>query len=169
MVLVLRSKRISWLWISCTQETRGKTMRTSDHTEITSLSSRLGGWLPTNLSALNNWLKETIEEAEEKKAPFLPVVEEFQNMIESDPVMFMYFTQMFKHQPSFAPPPNSGDIKVKDYKQMLVVINHVLTSAPTYNDTDMVGFPINAILDFPMITHAGVAAFLAPKVNDMFR
>ncbi len=42
---------------------------------------------------------------------------------------------------------------------MLVVINHVLTTAPTFNTTDMVGFPINAILDFPMITPAGLSAF----------
>ena len=52
---------------------------------------------------------------------------------------------------------------------MLVVINHVLTTAPTYDTTDLVGFPINAILDYPMITPAGLAAFLAPEVNDMLR
>jgi phosphatidylserine decarboxylase len=44
----------------------------------------------------------------------------------------------------------------------------VLTTAPTYNTTGMVGFPINAILDFPMITPAGLAAFTMEKVNAMF-
>lgn len=52
---------------------------------------------------------------------------------------------------------------------MLRVINHVLTIAPEYNDTGMVGFPINAILDYPMITQAGQAAFLSSKVNAMFK
>jgi phosphatidylserine decarboxylase len=33
----------------------------------------------------------------------------------------------------------------------------------------MVGCPINAILDFPMITRAGLAAFLSPKVNAMLK
>jgi phosphatidylserine decarboxylase len=133
------------------------------------LTSRLGGWLPVDPEHLNNWLKDTIDEAEKKKAPFHPVVEEFQHMIESDPVMFMYFTQMFEQQPTFPPPPGSGDIKLKNYHQMLVVINHVLTTAPTFNTTGMVGFPINAILDFPMITPAGLAAFTIEKVNSMFR
>jgi phosphatidylserine decarboxylase len=50
-------------------------------------------------------------------------------MIENDPEMYMYFTQMFKEQPAFSPPPGSGDIKVQDYHQMLVIINHVLTTA----------------------------------------
>jgi phosphatidylserine decarboxylase len=129
----------------------------------------MGGWLPTDRNALNHWLRATLEEAESKKRHFHPVVEEFLAMIEGDGVMYMYFTQMFEQQPAFAPPPGSGDVKLKNYRQMLVVINHVLTTAPTYNTTDMVGFPINAILDFPMITPAGLAAFAAPKVNDMLR
>ena len=134
-----------------------------------SQTSRLGRWLPSHPSHLNQWLKATIETAERKAAPFHPVIKEFQAMIESDPVMFMYFTQMFQQQPAFPPPPGSGDVKLQNYQQMLVVINHVLTTAPDFNTTGMVGFPINAILDFPMITPAGLAAFLAPKVNAMFR
>ena len=135
----------------------------------TSTTSRLGGWLPVNRIALNRWLQTTIQEAERRNAPFHPVVEEFQHMIESDPVMFMYFTRMFEEQPSFPPPAGSGDVKLANYRQMLVVVNHVLTTAPSFDTTDMVGFPINAILDFPMITPAGLAAFASPKVNEMFR
>jgi phosphatidylserine decarboxylase len=134
-----------------------------------SLTSRLGGWLPRDRGDLDRWLRSTIDEAETRSLPFHPVVLEFQEMIESDPVMYMYFTQMFKQQSRRAPPVESGDVKLKNYQQMLVVINHVLTTAPAYNNTDLVGFPINAILDFPMITQAGLAAFVAPKVNDMFR
>lgn len=135
----------------------------------TSQTSRLGGWLPSDRSVLNEWLKKTIEEAEKKAAPFQPVVKEFQKMIESDPVMHMYFTQMFEQQPNIPIPPGSGDIKLKNYQQMLIVINHVLSTAPTYNKTEMVGFPINAILDYPMITPAGLSAFATQKVNDMLR
>jgi phosphatidylserine decarboxylase len=90
-------------------------------------------------------------------------------MIERDPVMFMYFTQMFQEQPTFQPPRGSGDIKLKNYDQMLVVLDHILTTAPTFDSTSMVGCPINAIFDFPMSTPAGLAAFATPKVNDMLR
>lgn len=132
-------------------------------------TSRLGNWLPSDLGQLNHWLKSTIEAAEQRKTPFHPVVREFCDLIESDPVMYMYFTQMFQQQPAFPPPAGSGDVKIKDYRQMLIVINHVLTTAPEFNTTGMVGFPINAILDFPMITPAGLAAFVAPKVNAMLK
>jgi phosphatidylserine decarboxylase len=143
-------------------------MIVSRRTAAISLTSRLGGWLPSSPRHLALWLKNTKEEAKTKAAPFHPVVQEFQDMIERDPVMVMYFTQMFEEQPNIPIDPNWGDIKLDNYYEMLVVINHVLSTAPTFNQTDMVGFPINAILDYPMITPAGLAAFATQKVNDMF-
>lgn len=144
-------------------------MKDSHHTTPISLTARLGGWLPVDPDKLNAWLADLIVEAEKKKAPTHPVVKEFRHMIESDPVMLMYFTLMFEQQPTFKPPKGSGDVKVKNYQQMLRVINHVLGIAPDYNTTGMVGFPINAILDFPMCTPAGLSAFVMRKVNDMFK
>jgi phosphatidylserine decarboxylase len=132
-------------------------------------TNRLGHWLPSDRKALNAWLANTIDQVEKRKTPFHPVVQEFLETIESDPVMFMYFTQMFEQQPAFSPPPQSGDIKLKNYHQMLRIINHVLTTAPEFNTTAQVGCPINAILDFPMITPAGLAAFVSPKVNRIFK
>jgi phosphatidylserine decarboxylase len=83
--------------------------------------------------------------------------------------MFMNFTLMFEQEPGFRPPRKSGDIRLRNYHQMLVVINHVLTTAPVYNRTALVGCPINAILDYAMITPAGLSAFTMEKVNSMFR
>ncbi len=147
-------------------ELQRETCMTTHHHKQT---SRLGHWLPSNRKALDDWLANTVEQAEKRMAAFHPVVQEFQEMIESDPVMFMYFTQMFEQQPSFAPPPQSGDIKLKNYHQMLRTINHILTTAPEFNATSQVGCPINAILDFPMITAAGLAAFLSPQLNRMLK
>lgn len=144
-------------------------MNASHSSHHASLASRVGGWLPSDRRAVNQWLENAVKEAQSKQAPFHPVVQEFQTMIESDPVMYMYFTEMFKHQPTRTPPVNSGDIKLRNYKEMLLVINYVLGTAPSFNATGMVGFPINAILDFPMISREGIAAFVSPKVNDMFR
>jgi phosphatidylserine decarboxylase len=132
-------------------------------------TSRLGDWLPWDVPALNRWLEQKIDAAEKSRKKTHPVIAEFRQLIESDPVMFMYFTQMFEQQPSFPPPPGSGDVKLRDYQQMLTVMNHILTTAPEYDETSLVGFPINAILDFPMITPAGLAAFVDPRVNAMLK
>jgi hypothetical protein len=73
--------------------------------------ARSGCWLPAEPKHLNDWLTKAIEAAEQKKAPFHPVVEEFRAMIKKHPEMYMYFTQMFEQQASFAPPIRSGEIK----------------------------------------------------------
>jgi phosphatidylserine decarboxylase len=52
---------------------------------------------------------------------------------------------------------------------MLELLNYILTTAPAFNESGMVGVPINAILDWPMGTRSGNAAFLNPKVNAMFK
>ena len=144
-------------------------MQHSRHPRQASHTSRLGGWLPSDPAALSHWLHTTAAQAEALDAPLHPVVEEFRQLIESDPVLYMNFTLMFEQQPRFAPSVHSGDLKLKNYRQMLAVLSHVMGTAPAYDETGMVGFPINAILDFPMITPAGLAAFTSPKVNAMIR
>jgi phosphatidylserine decarboxylase len=98
---------------------------------------------------------------------FHPVIQEFQEIIEEDPVLFMLFTQMFEEIPSspeFEMDP-AGNFQIKDYRQMLQVMNEVLTQAPEFNKTDLVGFPINAVINWAMGTPAGTTAFLNEKVN----
>jgi len=102
---------------------------------------------------------------------FHPVIQEFQEMIEGDPELFMLFTQMFEQVPTtpeFEVDP-VGNPQVKDYKQMLELLNEVLTQAPEFNQTGLVGFPINAIFDWPMGTPAGTTAFLNEKVNQQLK
>ena len=132
-------------------------------------TSRLGNWLPQSSSALNRWLSETVAAAQSTDRELHPAVRDLRSIVKSDAVLRMYFTQMFQQEPRFRPPEGSGDIKLHDFEQMLTVINHVLSTAPQFDTTDMVGFPINAILDFAMITPAGLAAFVHPRVNEALR
>ena len=44
-------------------------------------------------------------------------------------------------------------------------MNRILTTAPEFNKTGLVGFPINAIINWPMGTPAGTSVFLNEKVN----
>lgn len=99
--------------------------------------------------------------------PLLPVVEEFKELIESDPEIYMLFHQMFEQVPDKAPynVDPTGEPQVRNYLHMLQRINQVTREAPKFNETGLVGFPINAILDWPMGTEAGTSVFLNPKVN----
>lgn len=52
---------------------------------------------------------------------------------------------------------------------MLRLFNDIIGSAPRYEDDGFVGFPMNAILDWPMGTAAGMAFFSLPEVIVHFK
>jgi phosphatidylserine decarboxylase len=128
---------------------------------------QVGQWLPSDQKILNQWVKNLLRETDADTQPLLPVIQEFKNLIESDPELIMLFTQMFEQVPNTPPFQNdpTGEPQIRDYQHMLRLINRIMTKAPEYNRTELVGFPINAILNWPMGTQAGTTAFLNEKVN----
>ena len=79
-------------------------------------------------------------------------------------MLFAFMLTQMPHKPT---PTDKPQVRTVD--QMLKLFNHILTHAPEYNDTGLVGCPINAILDWAMGTHAGFAAFLNDRVNPQFK
>jgi phosphatidylserine decarboxylase len=132
---------------------------------------RYGKWLPEDPQVIKDWLAKLIEEVTSRDQPLHPVIEEFRELIEGDAQIYMLFHQMFNEVPT-KPPYNRdpmGQPQVRNYKLMLKLFNHIMTSAPEFSEKALVGFPINAILDWPMGTAGGLAAFLNDKVNAQFR
>ena len=128
---------------------------------------RVGEWLPSDQAVQDAWLDKLIAETDRKPKRLHPVVQEFQDMIESDADLYMFFTQMFNQVPR-RPPYNlnpAGKPQVRNYRHALRLINAILTKAPRFNESGLVGFPINAIFDWSMATTGGYAAFLNDKVN----
>lgn len=122
---------------------------------------RVGQWLPSDQAILTQWLSALHEEALELKKPLHPVLQSFQALIENDAEIYMLFSQMFQQVPH-RPPYNrnpAGGPQVRSYQQMLQMINVILTRAPEFNTTGLVGFPINAILDWSMGTTPGLLLF----------
>ena len=128
---------------------------------------QVGQWLTCDQKILNQWVKDLIRETDAEARPLLPVIQEFKNLIESDPELIMLFTQMFEQVPRTPPFQDdpTGKPQVRNYQHMLQLINRIMTKAPEFNQTGLVGFPINAILNWPMGTQAGATAFLNEKVN----
>jgi phosphatidylserine decarboxylase len=136
---------------------------------------RVGKWLPSDQAVLDRFLAELIEDVEGKAAklkaapPFHPVIQEFQKLIENDPQIYMWFNQMFSEVPKRFQKSPTGKPQIRDYHQMLRLMNAILTRAPKFNKTALVGFPINAILDWSMATAGGFAAFLDARVNGQLK
>ncbi|PBK88077.1 phosphatidylserine decarboxylase-like protein [Armillaria gallica] len=142
---------------------------------FTVVEHRIGGWLPRDHRVLERWLAKKIEQCSVKTQDFHPVIQEFKNLIEQNAEIYMGFHQMFEQVPTKPPYNNdpAGKSQVRDYMTMLTLFNKILTEAPAFEKTayevDLVGFPINAILDWPMGTPAGFTTFINPKVNAQFK
>ena len=129
---------------------------------------RVGEWLPSDQAILDQWVGDLVEKVEaEGVQPLLPIVDEFRQLIEDDPEVFMLFRFMLQQVPHRRSP--SHEPQVKTVGKLLELFNYVMTHPPEYNDTVMVGCPINAILDWAMGTRAGFAAFLNDQVNSQLK
>ena len=128
----------------------------------------IGRWLPSDQATLDKWVKKQINKLKAGGPKELhPAIRQFKLLIETDPEVNMFFYQMFNQVPGFPPflTDPTGAPQVQDYNEMLGLLNAIMTTAPEYNDSGLVGFPINAILNWSMATPGGFAAFLNDKVN----
>jgi len=137
-----------------------------------SIQHRRGGWLPKDHKVLHDWLQKRINKAKNKSIREVnPVIKEFQLLIESDATLYMGFHQMFEQVPTKPPYDNdpTGESQIRDYQTMLLLFDDILAEAPSFEQNDLVGFPINAVLDWPMGTPAGFRVFVDPRVNSQFK
>lgn len=89
------------------------------------------------------------------------MVAEFQELIDSDPVVHMYLHQMIAQVPRRKP---YRKYHLESVEQLMRLINAVLTMAPEFGDNAVIT-PLGALLDWTMGTPAGFAAFRDPRIN----
>lgn len=128
---------------------------------------RIGRWLP-HQDDLEDWLEGLVREVKSRsdRVRFHPVIEEFRELIDGDPIVRMLVTQMIEQVPHTR---RYRQRHLEGVEQMLLLINEVIGRAPEYNETGLVGVPLNAVLDWCMGTTAGFAAFRHEPINAMFR
>lgn len=131
--------------------------------------------MPADHKAHKEWLGQVIKKVDETEKPLHPVLKEFQHLIENNTRVYLLLESMFKEVPrtkKYGHDP-TGNPELRDYNHFLQVLNHLLTTAPSWTDKShrvgLVGLPINAVLDWPMGTPSGYAAFLDPEINAMLK
>ena len=128
-------------------------------------------WLPNEEAVLAHWHAIISEAVRERSGAKLhPVIRKFQKLIDDDPVVRMYMTQMIQ-QISV----KYRDHHPKNLQELLQQLNAVLTVAPPYipphlgEASALVGTPFSAILIWTMGTPAGFAAYRNARINAMFK
>ncbi|NRN81345.1 Phosphatidylserine decarboxylase proenzyme [Lactobacillus helveticus] len=110
--------------------------------------------------------KKVYEEAKsEENKNLLPPLQALKERIESDRYIWNLFQMMFDEIPQKDVDTPAGTPQVRDYHELLLVLNRLIQRAPEFNTTGLVGTSINAVLDYPMGTRAGYVLFNDPRVN----
>lgn len=126
----------------------------------------VGKWLPSDQEFENKWVKKVYEEAKsEENKNLLPPVQALKELIESNRYIWNLFHMMFDEIPQKDVDTPAGTPQVRDYHELLLVLNRLIQRAPEFNTTGLVDTPINAVLDYPMGTRAGYFLFNDPRVN----
>lgn len=134
-------------------------------------------WMPNYPEVTAKFINQLREKVKEEKhvkevceaiPKMCPEMKDFKKLIYNDPVLRMYFTQMIDQVPAYYKLKGPRGY-LQSVCEMLVLMDYILTTAPEFNDTDLVGFPINMLLDWTMGVPAGFTAYRNGKVNKMFR
>ena len=139
----------------------------------TEQSDRTGEWLPYDHRAHKEWLAGVIDHVGQTPKELHPVVQEFKDLIEKNTRVWLLFSSMFEQIPNKEPckndPGRGGHPTIRDHSHMLKVINHLLTTAPSWNDKServgLVGLPFNALFDWPMGTVSTLPSFSTPRLT----
>lgn len=107
---------------------------------------------------------------------FTPAMQQFQAFIENNPRIYMHFSLMFDEIPHTSRYNNdpTGKPQVRDYNQMLQMLNYIVTRGPSWNDSaeavGLVGVPVTALFDYAMgtarcVQQSQVDCYEAPETN----
>lgn len=150
-------------------------------------TQRIGDWLPNDRKQIVQWINRLIKEhviprrmsikngepSQEKYMMKHKEVREFKELLDTDPKLHLLAQQMIDQAYGYSEKDPTGKPEIQDYNTMLHLIDIIMDLAPEYvqpgsEGRGLIGFPINAVLDWCMGTHAGYAFFLEKRVNECF-
>lgn len=121
---------------------------------------RLGGWLPADESMLEAFRMNLAEHVQTANLLLHPEVEKLGNLIKNDPVLRMNFTMAIEQANG-----SGCNLGYSNIDELMQLVNGVMTMAPSFDTSALVGCPLNAILDWIMCVPAGFEAFRSPELN----
>lgn len=153
------------------------------------IGQNFGEWLPQNRKVVAAWVNKLIDTINEKSEQEMSLestsikrgakksvtykhseVSEFKEVVTKDPTLRLLAEQMIEQGYEYDPKDPTGKPQIHDLDTLFKLIDVIIDTAPEYMQPEaqgrgLIGFPINAVLDWCMGTQAGYAFFLNEKVN----
>ncbi|KAG9044186.1 hypothetical protein FS837_008645 [Tulasnella sp. UAMH 9824] len=116
---------------------------------------RIGGWLPSDHSQIQEYVRKKVAQTKASPATLVPPVQRFSDIIHGDRMLLTQARLML--------------VEIRDLDTLLQAINAIVQEAPAFVGKADHWLPINALLDWPMGTKSGMAFFWNPVVNTALR
>lgn len=144
---------------------------------------QMGFWVPNRVWATAKFLIPLRDHIAAKKkkgtlAPLQPVMQEFKSWVTSHGVYRMWINSMIEQANHFvltnrkdipAIKKDGDAIWIEGYDSFFEILNEIITTSPSFNETEMVGTPMNGFLAVSMATEAGLALFHDETFNQQFK
>lgn len=145
---------------------------------------QMGFWVPNRVWATAKFLVPLRDYIAEKRragtlAPLQPVMRDFKNWVTNNSVYRMWVNSMIEQANAFVAgldPQTRQEIKgdgdalwIEGYDAFFEILNEIITTSPSFNNTAQVGTPMNGLLAVAMGTDAGAALFHDATFNSQFR
>lgn len=164
-------------------------MRTNvNHKSLLTLENsnpiQMGFWVPNRVWATVNYLIPLRKYITKKRlagelAPMQPVMQTFKDWVTHHSVYRMWVNSMIEQSNDYIRSLDEevrkeieidGDVLwIESYDALFEIINEIITTSPSFNETVMVGTPLNGLLAVSMATDAGVALFHDALFNQEFK
>jgi phosphatidylserine decarboxylase len=141
--------------------------------------TRLGGWLPQDPLHVEHWLQRLRQKVKDSPKPLIKPIAILRQMVYTDPVLYANVQGMFAeahlHKKKT---PLVWEPEPMDFEEFLRLLNAIMLTAPEayqqgpssdLQPSGMIGFPINALLDWPMGTSFGYDVFSNALINQQFK
>lgn len=147
-------------------------------------SQTLGHWMPKDRGIIAQWVSQKAEAARKVpdgrlfkgETPLDPSIAKFQQIVVDSPYLHKLANDMFTEASNKYPEDPVGACAITSFKDFIAALALVVKSGPEFYDKaepetamGLIGFPINALLDWPMGTVSGYEFFLQPEVNEALK
>ncbi|MGL3605376.1 phophatidylserine decarboxylase associated domain-containing protein [Rhizobium sp. G187] len=135
-----------------------------------------GGWHPKDPAVVAGWIAWLRAEAATRNLAEAPPIAALRTLVTSVPYLNAQAEAMFADALKRCPTTPLGQPSVIDFNEFLLLLNVIMQMAPEAYQTypalepaGLIGFPINALLNWPMATEFGYTFFSDTMVNERFR
>jgi phosphatidylserine decarboxylase len=137
-------------------------------------------WMPHDPTYIDIWTKSLCKEVKKNPQELIPPIQNLKDLVNGDPALKLQAKMMFKEAIKMRKKTPLGTPELKNFDEFLELLNAIMLKEPEFleckNDKTgalspcgLLGFPINALLNWPMGTPSGYQFFSNHLVNAQFK